>query len=85
MLISQKHTCMQEYTTALQTNTVCFPLISPLSPTVQVAAYLLDFLSLPHAIFTATLSLVCLSFIPGDEFLSWTIYTLCHSINTHSP
>lgn len=60
MLISQKHTSMQEYTTALQTNTVCISLITPLS--LAVAAYLLDFLSLLHTASTATLCLIYLQF-----------------------
>ncbi len=64
---------MQEDTTALQTNPVCCSLISPLSLTVQVAAYLLDFSSLLLTASTATLSLICLSLIPCDEFVFYTL------------
>lgn len=80
MLISQKHTCMQEYTVALQTNPACFfsPYLSsfPDSPSCSESARLLV------NIYTDTHPLILLSFIPSDECVTWTICALCHSITT---
>lgn len=78
MLISQKHTCMQEYTIILQTNPAYFfplSLLSPYSPSCCQSA-------VPLSTSTATHPLIVLSFILSDECIAWSICALCLSIST---